>query len=322
MSRDPRVENWLGTMEVEWRYEESVPCASINKTASAMNPGRLGVRLDPSFVDLYAQSMMAGAQFPAIILAQTQSQGLIVVTGLHRLSAADKIERKTFDAYILSVHDVALLDTLIRSANSIEGYGVGPEERLEQAKFLVRKYDLSKADVARRFGLAESTLNHALTLDQTRENLARVGVDVARLKQIHLYRLAPLHNLNIAKAAAQIATDYNLTEDELEEVIFPARKATTEADALLLLGKARMEIAKTHSHSKGRGPRAAPPLKSRLIGCMRMMERLVSGNGGNPLSKAMTNLKDIEEMEIRVAQTFELVTSKINEAKRALKRSL
>lgn len=313
--RDNRAETWLNQMGVQWSYAESIPLASINEGASRNNQGRLSDRLHPDVVSLYAESMKNGAQFPAILVAETKAQGRVIVSGNHRVAAAQEIGRSDFDAYLITCDDIAVLETITRAANSWEGFGVAKDERITQAKYLLRKYkNLTRVEVARLFGLPASTLNDAIVVDEVREKLACAGIKVEQLSPRHIRQIASLRNTNIMSAFAEMVIDHHLKSHELQPFLSDVRSADTEPEALRRVSL--IDVALPKAGRKVIGKRKSNLFRANLQYFAKATNPAVLFAAG------FTTQQDLAMLRADTEKTFQSFLEVIDAAQRQIKNTL
>lgn len=229
MARDIRVENRLAQASVVYEYRVSVPVKSIHRDVvrSKFQARITGTPLNSDTVELYAQAMVNGADFPAPVLASRTDGTYDILGGFHRVNARTRAGSVNTDAYVVKV-DVKTGDLLARTLNTVEAVaGAGKAERVAQATRLIKLHGYSCRAAAKECGISESLLEQELRAAATQERLAG-KVDASQLTTSHLAEMAGIQNDNVLEAVATIAARGKLSAVMLRPVISEIRTARTE----------------------------------------------------------------------------------------------
>ena len=117
---DSKVENWLTQMGVPYKYVQNLRFDQLVPNWEAINQGRPdGVPKDDDIILQYASAQsQPGAAFPAPILGRA-ADGLEVLDGIQRLSAALLNDHKVFNAYVIESDNPGIRASVRICSNSI-----------------------------------------------------------------------------------------------------------------------------------------------------------------------------------------------------------
>jgi len=177
--RDPRVEQWLTKEGVEWHCEKDIPLSMIDWEASLRNQARLGQALIQEHVDELSIAVLDGVQLPDPIGYYGNEGRVVIISGNHRVAAYKQINElklgdpiAKIDWYVVNSFPWKI-DVLTRTANAIEGLPLSKDERLEQAKHLVRVLNYTEVAAAKALAISKTTVSYALQADEVAERLAK-----------------------------------------------------------------------------------------------------------------------------------------------------
>jgi len=255
--RDAKTENYLERGGYAWRFVENYQLSRINLAAEAANPARLGRRREDDRIIKMATAMTDGVPFPAIVVfANEDAPHDSLVTGLHRVTAADLASIEVLDAYVVVEHDVYRRALLPRSINVIEGKASTLAEDLAQIAELIRLFpNASQADLAAAFGVKQPLISDHLKLIEQEERANRLGVgDVwARITQQGIrMRLGRINNDVVFAMAANAVEQMRLTGRAADDLIDNVRKARTEQSATKIVQDALASYVEAQERAKAK----------------------------------------------------------------------
>lgn len=271
---------------VEWVYREAVPLTHFDLEASRFNMGRLegvptegksrGIR--ESLAESYALAMLDGAHFPAVI-AHERGGRYILISGNHRLRAAELAEVDAFDTYIALATDIAVIERLTRTANlALEGDRGTEEEGVRQAKFLVdvHHYAIKDAAAAVRLPLdrVERHLRAIKATDRLRGDLASRATG---LPQTNLLALNTIENAPAFEAAVRLASRANLATATVQELAREVRARPDEKSQLRVVEEMaqRPDIKRRTAATRGGTARPRPEYSSEFFATAARLTNLL-----------------------------------------------
>jgi hypothetical protein len=236
--RDPRVEQWLNKEGVEWHYEPDIPLNRVDREASLKNQARFKAINQDHVLEL----AIAAEQYelPALIGYYSRDRRVVVISGNHRLEAYSLVGKTRADFYIVDTAYDWVIDRLTRVANMLEGEPLSRDERLTHAMYLVRTADMPLDVAAKTMGLSSSTLREALSGDEVRERLSKLGFT----QNLYPSTLSALYRIKQDGAlleAARLVHEAQLTSEETAEL---ARRVDRVASS----EKAQMSVIEQMRH--------------------------------------------------------------------------
>lgn len=232
--RDYKVEHYLAEMGVSYEYRERVSVKSIHRDPqhSKYQARVLTVPLNQDTVDLYANAMRSGADFPAPVLAKRTDGTYDLLGGFHRMHAKVRASLQQTDAYVCDVAPV-MADRIARALNTLEAVqGASKAERVAQAKRLMDLHGFSVSAAAREIGIGEALLAQEIRAISAQQRLTRAEVDVSALSTAHLSELAVIQNDHVLAALASAVVKGRIAAQPLRPVIAEIKTAHTEDDQL------------------------------------------------------------------------------------------
>jgi hypothetical protein len=283
--KDLRVEEWLKTFGVGYTYHAEIALASVVIDKATKEQIRLTEVLDEELVQRYALALESKADFPGIILfplrdaskSSTKAYGLI--NGWHRCEAYSLAERKRIPAYVVDVHDTLMIAVLRRTANTLEGKGQSPEERMEHAVWLTTQ-GYTSADASRFMMVPAKRLGDRLLFDNVRLRLAQGGMalDDLGLSVQAVARMSRLRD-QFLPPVATLAHEARLTNDATLELIRQVREAPSDLGATKIISdwreRYKLDIQQTRG---GRVALPGSPIR-RLPVVLKQAERLMEQRG-------------------------------------------
>lgn len=282
--RNSVEEAFLDFHKVPYRYEESIPISLIDFDRSRDNQGRIGTSCNQSTVDLYASSMLAGANFPAPWLVKLPDGKYLTLSGNHRNIAKRKAGFEATDAYVIETDDEQVLEMLSRSANTLVAVnGQSLEERVEQAYHLVTKYNYPVTKAATLWGIEQVTLNRRLQIAKAAERVVRLTGEYPDRKVAPpavLHALSKVQNDNAFKALYGVAVEAGgLSGQTVEPIAIAVGKATTEARQLEIVEELRRSDEVQDSIRRKQGtPLAQKRVRDKFFKTMRSLVYLIEEN--------------------------------------------
>jgi len=221
--KDPRIEQWLTREGVQWHMEKDIPLSLIDWEASLKNQARLGQALIAEHVDELTLSILDGVQMPDLVGYYTNEGKVVVISGNHRVAAYKQINElklgspiERIDWYIVNTFPWKI-DVLTRTANVIEGLPLTKDDRLEQAKHLVRVLNYTAVAAAKALAISKTAVGIALEADMVTERLAKYRFT----DRIPLTTLSKLYRIKQDVAlveAAKLTKEAQLSGDEATEM--------------------------------------------------------------------------------------------------------
>lgn len=234
--RDPGTEQYLEKGIYAWKYRERVEFRQIDLEASLQNPARILRRLDQDKAIEYGMAMVAGDEFPALLLLNLENPHdgfeYLVATGCHRIEGAQKLaEKYWFDAYVVTEADHYRRELLVRQANQRVGKGMDHHEILEHILFLHETYGKSLTQLAKEWHQSLSSVQTASAERKARSRARRFGFDFDRFKVSLKAAVAinTIHSDIVFKEAAALLIAQNvLNAGEIREMVQEIKKARDE----------------------------------------------------------------------------------------------
>jgi hypothetical protein len=155
---DNRTETFLTQMGVPYQYTNNVSFGSLRRGWESRNIARPTPQRQNAILE-YALLMEQGSPSPAVILHKTE-QGLDVLDGVQRLSAAQVSAATVISAYVVRCDSDNLVTAIRLLANvRLQGHQESPEWTKRQAvDHLVIQRGMSCAEVAKMGGWREADI--------------------------------------------------------------------------------------------------------------------------------------------------------------------
>lgn len=298
MSKDQKTESLLKRGQYKFAYHEREPFENIDLKASEDNPARLKRKIDQLTVTQYGCAMLENAVFPAIVLLKQDQAKHLVATGMHRIRAAQEIDRDSFDAYIVTEPDQFRCDLLIRLLNGIEGRGDTVKEQLWHAISLHEMYPRHSLDeLAIAFNLAKQTVRNAWHEFQGIKRSSRLGFDLEGAQKQPQNVIVILNQIPsdlVYVKAAEFVVHYDLTARDVEDMVRELKEVRNRGEG------AEIEVIKKHHDiaderrrkAKARVGRTSPTACTRFIGQCRSINRQVRKGIEHLHLSALSNYDD------------------------------
>ena len=131
---DAKIEEYLDKKGVTWTYHPAVEPSQFDAAKSLRNQARMGAPLDEKRVDMYAEAMRRGDEFPPVIASGKPGEYLIT-DGNHRLHGGIAA-KKPLSMYHI-VGDARTIVLITFEANARHGLPTNEDERIQQALYLI-----------------------------------------------------------------------------------------------------------------------------------------------------------------------------------------
>lgn len=231
---DPALEAHLDATGIDYT-REVIPVSEIDLKQSENQSGRIGDRLNREVVAEYAESMLNGDVFPAILIGERDGKK-IVISGNHRIHAAVDSMRENVAAYVLLEYDEMVWSTLARTCNSTLGWKPSRPELLIQARFLIDKTGCSAKDAAKLMHISKQVLEKSIRASKLREMLSAVNIPAGNLSDSQADCLARLSAINkrVAYELARVvvAAKKTMGQGTIDEIVKDIRSCDSEAEML------------------------------------------------------------------------------------------
>lgn len=283
--RHPLYEDWLDRQNVSYQFVPDVPFTRIDGARSLGNQARLERALDQGTVSSYAQAMLDGAKFPALIAYQLDPANerlgpdgadLILITGNHRQAAASEVGERAFDVYVVTESSPIVRERLTRTANFIEGRRPPTDEAVLHAIWLVQRDGYTSSAAARLTNLRADYLDRVLRAERVKSRLIGLGVKATNVPQGQLSTLNVLKTDPVLRAGGAAAVNYRLTIEQVQEMTRRATTRVTEAEQILEISQyvreAHIAARPALTGKNGQFTRMSSPVM-RLLGGLGMMKK-------------------------------------------------
>lgn len=271
---DPQIEAWLRSHGVGEFELQELPLFFINGTRSLQNQARFAP-LDENVVARYAEAMSNGDVFPPIVaVADGKSGGMLIVDGNHRFAASEMAQKEKIWGYVTKDLSEQLTSVLTFDANTKHGLPTSPEERKQQAIFLVDTAEVTAVAAAKMLNVPLQSLRDELTKVRAERRLAALGVERwESMPRGTRARLDAIRDDEVFKAAAKLAVEARLSHEAINEMVVDINKTSTVSDGTKVVAKERdkrqLEIKSTFA-----GRRAVPTNQMRLLRSLSYAERI------------------------------------------------
>jgi hypothetical protein len=238
-TNDPFAEQQMKKLAVAWVIEV-ISIASVDWEKTKENHARIGGAIDEGFVDELAIGIQNGDELPMPVLRMV-GKSYEIFAGHHRVPAAKKVGLKEIPAYIFESNDDAVIGNLNKMLNAPVRQ-VDRASRLIFARDGVLKYGFTTNKAAKLYALSEKSLSVYIRSENTREKLARMGVDgITRLPCSTLETLGRIKNTNVIKSAARFICQGKLNSIESATLVRDILSEGTESAMIGIVGRAEKE---------------------------------------------------------------------------------
>lgn len=283
---DQILESKLRQMGVGWKYDKSVPLDKIDIHGSRRNNARLKDQWNENLSIEYGVAMEEGDIFPAPALRAVFGGGykFYVLSGNHRVGAANLLGDKTIEAYIVDSSDEMVLETITRAANRWMGDRQSKDEAVEHARALIAKYGRTQQQMAKLFGLKPAWLSLSLRAEDLRDELENIGVPAREIPRSTIMTLAQLDgNTSVMHKAALVTAKYHVTGERVKLMVEQAKSTKSENGMLEVIEEHEAKLRQEEAAASM--PRPTPIFKrSKRTKMFRHLNTLhnflLAGNNG------------------------------------------
>ncbi len=273
-----QVESWLTARGVKFKPCRRIPLEKIKHAESRRNQARAEA-LDPEVVDRYTVAVRAGEEFPPIVVYKAGS-GFVIIDGNHRDEAHVRAGVETIVAYEVAEDTPShLIELLTVEANTRHGQPTDTAWRVKQAMQLMATGEHDMEVVTSALGVTPSQITSARRAAKADERARRLGVygweDLPVSTRAILSALTS-DPVFVTMGEAVIETSMG-SGDELKNLVRQVKSATSEADALRLVGEvADQRKTRMGALKKGRQSRLANP-RTRVLAALGAITALTPG---------------------------------------------
>lgn len=173
--RDPVTERWLDTWPLLTTELKEIRLSQIDMKSSRDYQNRISSHVDEDHVCVIAEALKdPDATVPPIVVRLMGDGRLIIGDGNHRAVGAQRADRETLLAYVVTCDDKTFHQMAI-AANARNALSLTPAERA----VLIAKMQgqgVSQATIAAQWGLTKSRVSAIVRAEQGADLLREVGV--------------------------------------------------------------------------------------------------------------------------------------------------
>lgn len=230
------IEAKLAEWNLKYTYEPAVPIESI-KVVSSTQVRAVEHRVDKQQEEQYAEQARNGAVFPPIVL-----MGNVLVDGSTRLGGFKMLKRTTIPAYVVNFPNSVLAVAFAGAMNQMNGRRLAPEEAHQAAMGLLG-FGHTEESVARELGYSRSVITNWRNERTFDEKASRCGITplIPKVTRSDKWKLAKVAHDPQFAAATQLVAEVRPKNAQVKELVEDIAKATTDADALLVVEAKRAE---------------------------------------------------------------------------------
>jgi len=237
-SASSQIESKLAARHVSFVFEPNLRIDEIRDVEG--NQVRLIEHRAPkAMVDRYAEQMKGGAVFPAIVVNDRRE----LVDGNTRWMAAQRNNRETVAAYVCSDLSALQARSLSVELNQSHGLSMTDDEIHAFVTSAVEEGQvLDTRAYSRMTGVKASTLARWVAAKHFEMRAARDGVMPGRFGSLSDSVRAALHVAKLRAVFLEVtalAIDARVPSAQLKAIIAEANAASSEADALAVVARAR-----------------------------------------------------------------------------------
>lgn len=292
--RDTIAEPKLKQMGYELEVQTDYQLSNIDIETSKANQSRAGRYIKDDSVLSYGQLMQSpGATFKMPILNVIKRCPVIVLSGLHRVCAAELVGLPKIDAYVMHLTRPIDLDLIPRIINCWESNNsLAKDEKLTNVAFMIEHYSMELKEAAAKFGVPYSWINTFMRQNAVAAQVAEVGVQPDSISRALLTKLSPLQdNVKIFAATTRFIVKNNVVGNAAEQFIEEVRKGKTEAAQLAIVDKWEQAINK--QQAKERTP-IKTPVRTRFKKLLSLMRLCLEANP--TVGKLQLQPKDFQDI--------------------------
>jgi hypothetical protein len=229
--KDPRIEQILNREGVTYTYIAKVPLDQIDEKQSLKNQARHDEPLDADYVATYAIHMLDGYEFPALVAYMSERTAKYVLCdGNHRYAGKKEANITTTDLYQVFSNDAWVIYRLTHSLNTIEGRREAPQAAMAHAVDACIRFpaDATRKDMAKRYGVSETTLRDEIEYRVGYDRVMSVGYDPVKIGRVNLRRLVSIHSDVVLGALTALIRDGALGTTEVSSICTSVNRLKSE----------------------------------------------------------------------------------------------
>ena len=230
---DAKTAEWLSDNLVEWEFDREFPIDKINFEESLNNQARFKNPIIEDTVQVYAEAMENGDQFPACV-GYMKNHKLVFIDGNHRGQAAALLDSETLPVFIVKNAPVDMILKLTYEANAKQGPPNSPEERLEHAMWLVRSGH-NQHNAAALMNIKVSDLRSSLLKSEADRRAAALSIKRQTWNSFgstSRKRLNAIKSDAAFKKAVDVSHKLGLKTDKISALVGDINRVKTNAEQL------------------------------------------------------------------------------------------
>ena len=238
-NHDPRAEALFAQWNIPFELDHEFSIADIRRLSGAQVRD-LGHVAPEEGVQEYATQMRSGALFPPIVLMKPN----ILVDGNTRLGAAKAIERVTFAAYVIDVPTVDFAKSVAGALNQLNGRRLDAAEAQRVALTMLQELKFNDDQIAAYVGRSSQMVRTWRRQAETEARAKRLGLEeqLQTVSKNQQDRIASIgHDAPFAEVV-KLLSESKVPNGELRSIVQDIVKASSEADELDRVAKARAEL--------------------------------------------------------------------------------
>lgn len=196
---------------------------------------------NPEVVEEYLTQHRNGAQFPAIVL---RAPG-IMLDGNTRTAMARKAGLTAFPAYVVQIPSGDLAQALGAQLNQMGGVRLTSSEAYEAAINMMTNLKFTDAQVGAAVGRSGQQVRQWRQTLEAAAHAQRVGIDIGKVPTSQHKVLARIVQDAPFKHAVDLAATRKVPYSELERIVKEVESATSEAEAIAVVDRARIDLRPT-----------------------------------------------------------------------------
>lgn len=239
-SRSAETESRLDARHISYAFEPNLPLAEL-RDVEGNQVRRSEHRAPKEMVDRYAEQMKNGAVFPAIVVNENRE----LVDGNTRWAAAKRINREALPAYVCADLTALRARALSVELNQSHGLSMTEEEIRVFVESAVQEGQVPDTRAyARMTGTKPRTLARWVAAHAFRMRAPREGIPEASSASLSESVQVALQQAKLKSVffeATRLAIDAKVSAAPIKGLVRDANRASSEADALAILARAREE---------------------------------------------------------------------------------
>ncbi len=179
---DAKIEEYLDKKGVQWVFHPRVEPDQFDAQKSLQNQARISAKgpIDDSRVEMYAEAMKRGDEFPPVI-AHGKAGKLVIADGNHRLQAATKAKKPIGMYHITG--DARTIVLITFEANTRHGLPTSEDERVQHALYLLDN-GAKIPEAAAALSLPRRVLEKASLARQADQRFLESGLPLMMIERI------------------------------------------------------------------------------------------------------------------------------------------